>query len=108
MEFNQKIANYGLKLSMECGENWLKPIHERFNKKYPQLLPIELEQYNKLCKEVNTYANDFILKNPVKINEKLTFLPFKDFKQEILKKYTWISEDNLKHLYSQSCYYAWK
>lgn len=108
MEINKEIANYGLHLSMEFGENWLKPINERLSKKYQQLLPAELEQYNKLCKEINTYANDFIYSNPVKNNEEVTFLPFEDFKQEILKKYTWINEENLKRLYSQSCYYAWK
>ena len=108
MEFNQKIANYGLSFSMEFGQNWLKPINERLSEKYPELLPVELEQYNKLCKEVNTYANDFIRNNPTKQNEKLIFLPFEKFKKVIHKKYVWINEDNLKQLYSQSCYYAWK
>lgn len=88
--------------------SWLKPINERLSKKNPELLPIELEKYNKLCKEVNTFANDFIRKKPLKNNGELTFLPFEDFKQAILKKYTWINEENLKRLYSQSCYYAWK
>lgn len=93
---------------MEFGENWLKPINERLNKKYPQLLPIELEKYNKLCKEVNRFANNFIYNNPVKNNEELTFLPFDEFKKVIQKKYDRINEKNLKRLYSQSCYYAWK
>ena len=108
MEFNQKIANDGLSFSMEFGQNWLKPINERLSKKYPGLLPVELEQYNKLCKEVNTYANDFIRNNPVQNNEVLIFLPFEKFKKVMLKKYTWINVENLKQLYSQSCYYAWK
>lgn len=94
MEFNQEIANYRLSMSMEFGENWLKPINERLSKKYPKLLLVELEKYNKLCNEVNTYANDFIYNNPVKNNKEVTFIPFKDFKQEILKKYTWINDEN--------------
>ena len=108
MDFNKEIANDGLNLSMEFGENWLKPINERLSKKYSELLPVELEKYNKLCKDVNTYANDFILNNPVKHNDELIFLPFEKFKKVIHKKYAWINEDNLKQLYSQSCYYAWK
>ena len=108
MEFNQEITNEGLSFSMEFGQNWLKPINERLSKKYSELLPVELEKYNKLCKDVNTYANDFILNNPVKHNDELIFLPFEKFKKVIHKKYAWINEDNLKQLYSQSCYYAWK
>lgn len=108
MYINQEIANYGLNLSMEFGENWLKPINERLNIKYPDLLPIELEEYDKLCKEVNNYSNNFILENPVKNNKEIIFLPFNSFKQDISKKYPWINEENLKRLYSQSCYYAWK
>lgn len=108
MNTNQEIANFGLQLSMEFGENWLKSINHRLSVVYPELLSTELEFYNKLCKEINTYANDFIRNNPIKNNKELTFLPFEEFEKIILKKYTWLNEENLKQLYNQSCYYAWK
>lgn len=108
MSINQEIANYGLNLSMEFGEDWLKPINDRLAKQYPELLPTELVHYNELCKKVNVYANDFIRNNPVKNNDELIFLPFNEFKNEILQKYNWINEENFKRLYSQSCCYAWR
>lgn len=108
MKFNDEISNVGLQFSMEFGENWLKPINERLFRKYPNLNKNELDKYDKLCEKVNKIGNDFVRKNPEKINGKLEFIDIKRFEIFMLEKYNWISDENLNRLYSQSCYYAMK
>ena len=108
MEFSKEILNIALDMSMEFGENWLKPINDRLHKKYPEISSEDLEAINSICKEVNKFANDYVYKSGSVINKEISFVDFKKFKVDILLKYIWISESNLSHLYSQSYYYAMK
>jgi len=108
MNFSEEMLNTALEMSMEFGENWLKPIHERINKKYPDISSEDLEKLNSLCKKINQFANNYFYENGSVINDEIKFVDFDKFKNDILSKYNWISKDNLSHLYSQSCYYARK
>ncbi len=108
MDLSKEILNVTLDMSMEFGENWLKPIHERLHKKYTEISSEDLEKINSICKEVNKFANDYVYKSGSVINKEISFVDFKKFKVDILLKYNWISASNLSHLYSQSCYYAMK
>lgn len=47
-----QIENRALKLSLELGKNWGKPISERFLLKFPNLSQEEVDFYRKLSKEV--------------------------------------------------------
>ncbi|KFC22242.1 hypothetical protein [Epilithonimonas lactis] len=108
MDFSKEILNVALNMSMEFGENWLKPIHERLNKKYPEISSENLEKINSICKEVNKFANDYVYESGSVINQEISFVDFNIFKDDILLKYSWISKNNLNRLYNQSCYYAMK
>ncbi|WP_313100714.1 hypothetical protein [Epilithonimonas sp.] len=108
MNFSEEILNTALAMSMEFGENWLKPIHERINKKYPNISSEDLDKLNSICKKVNQFANNYVYRGGSVINGEIKFVDYNQFKNDILLKYNWISEDNLSHLYSQSCYYARK
>ena len=108
MNFSEEILNTALEMSMEFGENWLKPIHERLHKKYPDISSEDLDKLNSICKKVNQFANNYVYKGGSVINGEIEFVNFNQFKKDILLKYSWITENNLSHLYSQSCYYARK
>ena len=108
MDFSKEILNVALNMSMEFGENWLKPIHERLHKKYPEISSEDLEKINLICKEVNKFANDYVYESGLVINQEISFVDFNIFKDDILLKYSWISKNNLNRLYNQSCYYAMK
>lgn len=108
MDLSKEILNVALDMSMELGENWLKTIHERLHKKYPEISSEDLEKINSICKEVNKFANNYVYKSGSIINKEISFVDFNKFKDAMLLKYDWISVSNLNQLYSQSCYYAMK
>lgn len=108
MNFSEEILNVALDMSMEFGENWLKPINEGIHKKYPNISSEDLEKLNSICKKVNQFANNYVYENVSVINGEIKFVNFDKFKNDILLKYNWISKSNLNRLYSQSCYYAMK
>lgn len=108
MDFKKEILNDGLHLSMEFGENWLTPIHDRLSELYPELTTTALADCGKLCRAVNKYAHQLIRNNPVKNGDEIRFMESDEFKEKMKAKYHWIDEENLQRLYSQSCYYAWK
>ena len=105
---SNKILNIGLDFSMEFGENWLKPINKRLQNKFPYLTSDELEECNTICNEVNKTANNFVYENPIKGKPEIQFVDFAEFENFMKQKFDWISIKNLKRLYSQSCYYAFK
>ena len=108
MIFTDQILNDGLELSMEFGENWLTDTDTRLSDKYPELSQSDLRKADKLFRKITKNANNFVSKNPIKKYGKVTFIDSSDFKTYLLNKYSWINEENLSRLYSQSCYYAMK
>ena len=108
MNLPEDILNYGLKLSMEFGENWLKDIDDRLAEAFPDLSEAELRACDRLCRKVNKTAHKIVTDNPLKTTQGITFIPSAKFKELILSHYAWINQDNLGMLYSQSCYYARK
>ncbi len=102
------ILNYGLELSMDFGENWLQPINERLSSVFPNLSAQKLEECHLICKTVNKMGNRYVQENPVHTGTEITFIAFEAFEKFMLNKYHWVSAKNLKRLYSQICYYAYK
>lgn len=93
---------------MEFGKNWLLPVNERLSELYPELTQKELTNCNEICKKVNESAHRVVYENPVKNGAGIQFMDFGSFKDNILGQYSWVSDENLERLYSQSCYYALK
>lgn len=91
---------------MDWRENWLCPINDRLSILYPELTDLELINCNTLCKEVKKSANNFIFDNPIQNGAEISFIDFVLFKALMIEKYDWINDDNLRRLYSKSCYYA--
>ncbi|MNG72465.1 hypothetical protein D3C87_629410 [compost metagenome] len=108
MNLSIEVLNYGLQLSMEFGKNWLKPINERLEIKFPNLNKQQQEECNLICKRVHQIAHNYVAENPIRSDSGVEFVAFNQFKQFILTKYNWLSTANLQRLYSQSCYYASK
>lgn len=103
-----EILNAGLSFSMEFGENWLIPVHERLQKSYRDLDSSQLEFCDALCKKVNATANGFVAENIDNMNNEYKLVTFDKFQAFLSSKYEWISEGNAHRLYSQSRYYATK
>ncbi len=101
------ILNVALELAMTFGEDWLKPVQPRLSNRYPDLSRKELDQYDAQCREVmelgQQQAPDCWRKAGVKRNDGL-----KLFRAAVHARFPWVSNENLTHLYSQGCYYAWK
>jgi hypothetical protein len=102
-----QILNTGLDMAMEWGEHWLQPIQERLRKRYPRLSQSELDEYNAKCQATMKYGHNEVSRcwqaaagNEHAAQEK--------FHKQMLDHYPWVSTDNLRRLFSQGCYYAWK
>lgn len=108
MKISDQILNSALELHLEFGENWLADIDSRLSKKQPELSKTELRKIDQLCKKIAKAANEIIVNNPKEKGDKVEFMDSSEFKSRLLQDYPWISEKNLKRLYSQSCYYALK
>lgn len=83
------------------------PLEPRIKNKYPEFTTKEISQYSKECVSARTRGHKFVydkalmvLESPKKLNE--------EFVQFMKSKYTWMNDENIKHLYSQSCYYSMK
>ena len=107
-----EILNSGLKFALEFGETWLKPINKRLSKKYPWLTLAELNYYNDVCVSIRESGHKFVydvlenLEHDGKtIEEELLKSQLSTY---VLDKYLWINQENINHLFSQSCYYAWR
>lgn len=101
------ILNDGLHLAMEWGEEWLQPIQERLGSRHPALDRTELDRYDKACRAAMQHGHRLV--------RLCWHRPGTDeaaavatFTEEMQKEYAWISDENLKSLYSQGMYYAWK
>ena len=101
-----EILNTGLEMALEWGENFGKPIGPRLAERYPSLSEQQLNDYGEICKKVKSLGFDLIYELYPKSSPKGSIGG--DWRQEVLKQYPWVSEDNLSHIYTQGCYYAWR
>ena len=107
----EDVLNIGLDFSMEFGENWLQPIHDRLLRRVPILTSEELEQYDSQCrstrdeaiKDLHSILDDIDPKSPRAKSD-----VYSEYSTSQKKKHTWINERNLNHLFAQGMYYAWK
>ena len=101
------ILNEGLALALEWGEQWLTPIQERLGAMHPLLSPSDLDAYDEACRAAMRFGHRQV---PICWREAgpdrdATFTRWRD---DVLAKHPWMSEENLGRLFSQGMYYAWK
>src|SRR5262249_31060971 len=96
-----EALNHALRLSLEWGENFHKPVDERLRKKFPKVSAAQARETDTLCRSIQSFAFRGI--------EEVYFGKADEGKvrKEILEKWPWIDEENLTHLWSQGMYYAW-
>ncbi len=107
-----EILNSGLFFAMEFGENWLQPIESRLLSKYNFLSTEQLNKYNEVCREAMFAGHKCVHDILEKVENENQTIKENILKQQminfLLKQYSWINEKNLKKIFSQSCYYAYK
>jgi hypothetical protein len=108
----EKILNKGLQFALEFGTNWLQPIQSRLSNTFPHLETNDLNNYDRICRTAMKTGHNYIYKKLEsaafenrKLNEKDLA---RDLKSFLHKDYPWIDDSNLKTIFSQGCYYAWK
>ena len=109
---DEKILNKGLEFALEFGVNWLQPIQERLSKQFPYLKTTDLNNYDKICRAAMKAGHAYIYKMLGSAAEKKKKIKQSDLaidlKSFLHNTYPWIDDSNLKSIYSQGCYYAYK
>ena len=100
-----QILNDGLDYAMEFGSNWLQPIQSRLVKLYPKLSDIELDDYNSRCQTAMKAGHDQVYALAEQSGKDASF---DAFVASYTKSFPWVNDKNLKHIFSQGMYYAWK
>ncbi len=101
--FADEILNAALTLSLEWGENFLKPIQSRLQAAYPQITNDQANLISAWCDAVKDYAFAVVEKDYPLIlkNEAGTAIA------QIKEKYPQLSDETLSRLHNQGMYYAW-
>ena len=107
MPFDVEKINVCFLMWIEFGPTLGAPLDPRIKKKFPEFTTIEISQYAKECVSARNLGHKFVydkgvmvFESPKKMNE--------EFVQFIKSKHNWMNDENIQHLYSQSCYYAMK
>ena len=100
-----QILNDGLRLAMAFGDDWLKPIQTRLVRLYPELDMRELDEYNNKCQFVMKAGHDLAYSLGKESGKKASF---NNFRKNLGESFPWINDKNLKRLFSQGMYYAYK
>jgi hypothetical protein len=108
----EAVLNAGYSMTQEFGKNWLQPIDQRLQAKFPMLTQDEAHRINETCVQLRNGANSYIYErltqltdNNQQISEKELILDLSDW---ILKCEPWVSKTNIKQTFNQSMYYAWR
>ena len=104
---NDAILNVGLELAMEFGENWLEPIQSRLAERHPELSPVELNACNDTCQAAMKFGHREVASALTRTRADQR-KAFELFREAVRARYSWMSDENLSHLFSQGCYYAMK
>ncbi len=97
--FAPELLNRALDLSLEWGENWMKPINERIRAAYPELTEADSQTLNSWCAEASKFAHAKV--------EKWYALEVEDKAAKAMEttrqKYPQINEHNLSHCMIRAC-----
>lgn len=99
-------------MAIEFGKHWLQPIQERLSKKFPHLSEEELDNYDQICRVAREIGSKDVYDKLSSICDSGGTIKENDledgFNQYMISQYPWISSENLRALFKQSCYYAWR
>jgi hypothetical protein len=100
------ILNDGLALSMDFGPDWLEPIQARLAKLHPELSKEQLDAYDARCRSIRDAAQARVAALARRTGDPDGV--YEAWAAETRAEHSWISEPNLRHLYSQARYYMHK
>ena len=107
-----EISNISVDLALAWGQDWLKPIQSRLTAKVDSLSSSDLDEYNALSQEVLKVGFGFISTTLEDVCDRRATIKETYFKSalinEMISKFPWLSNDNLKRILSQGLYYSWK
>jgi hypothetical protein len=101
----EAVLNDGLRLAMEFGQDWLKPIQLRLSQLHPELTPAELDRLNETCRSAMSYGHKVTYEQSVSLGAAVSV---KTVAPVVHEKFAWVNEENMAHLFSQGMYYAYK
>lgn len=96
-----EVLNDALRLSLEFGDHWLRPVDGRLRARHPAVETAEAREVDALCRSIHPIAFPRI---GLVYHGKL---PEATARAEIFGAWPWIDEENRAHLWSQGMYYAW-
>lgn len=112
MNLTGATLNLSLDLALAWGSNWAQPIQSRLAAKVDTLSSSDLNEYNNSSQEVLNVGFQFIssrLEGVCDARETIKEKVLKTvFVEYMVSRYPWINEENLKKIFSQALYYAWK
>lgn len=100
-----ELLNEGLSLAMEWGKNWLQPIQERLQRRHLELSKEELDELNDKAQAAMKFGHNLVYESVERDGKAIAD---QDFAREVQVRYPWVHEKNIRHMYSQGRYYAWK
>jgi hypothetical protein len=108
----EAILNEGMQIAMEFGENWLQPIGQRLKSEFDHISDSEAIEYDNLCRNARDEAHNFMLEALGKLADEHRTIMNQEFKLQfdsyINNYFDWMNKANIKKLYSQGMYYAYK
>ena len=98
VNLDTEIINQALAFATEWGENFLKPIHERMAKKYPELSFETVEVLQVYVKKAESYIYDLAYNGCSE----------SDIGRKARQQYPWLNDSNTSRLIGIGVYYSMK
>jgi hypothetical protein len=98
-----QVLNDGLRLAMEWGEYFLRPIQERLSKLYPELSKEQLDEYDTICRAAMEYGKAQMYELAEKCDDSTDR---EEFRLIMALRYPWLDPENVAQLCSQGMYHA--
>lgn len=105
MQIPEPILNECFIMWIEFGPTLGTALEPRIKEKFPEFSEDEIKYIVNQCVAAREMGHNEAMDLLYKNNE----LPsYEDYKALLKSKFTWLSEENISRLYSQSCYIAMK
>lgn len=104
-KLRSQVLNDGLRLAMEWGEDFLKPIQKRLSALYPELSQEQLDEYASVCRAAMEYGHGQMYELAERSDEDTVR---EEFRLIMALRYPWLDPENLAKLFSQGRYHAWR
>ncbi len=99
---SHEIVNAAMKLSLEWGPDYGKPIQARLMKMFPEVTQVQADELEDLCKQIKRFSFDLYLQVPA---GKMTD---SGVQAKIRERYPFLSREVIQRISVQGMYYAHK